>query len=139
MATLQDLLRRTTDYYDKIHPAGQFALSFIPGVNAITGMGQMDKYATQGDVGGMGITALGAMFPPVKAAGAVGRGLLRHLSPTGVVANVADSAIELPKDKQAEWDLMREEQLRKEAEQRVKDEEFRRQQSTYGSVMGVRG
>ena len=53
------------------------------------------------------ITALGALFPPVKAAGAVGRGLLRHLSPTGIVANATDSLIELPKDKQSEWDEMR--------------------------------
>ena len=97
----------------------------------------MDKYANQGDVGGMGITALGALFPPVKAAGAVGRGLLRHLSPTGIVANATDSLIELPKDKQSEWDEMRHAQRVDQAAQ--EDAEYQSWLRTRARMDGVRG
>ena len=118
MATIRDLLRKTTDYYDTLHPAAQFGISYVPGLNILAGAGQMDKYATQGDVGGMGVTALGTLFPPFKTGKRVADALFRRFSPTGTVMNAADAVIELPEDDQAEWDAMRAEELRRQGQRK---------------------
>lgn len=114
MAALRDLLRRSADYYDTLPPAAQFATGYIPGVNLIAGLGQIDKYASQGDLGGVGITALSTIFPPLKMGKSAMRGLLHRLSPTGTVANAADTTIELSPEDQAQWNALRAEELRRQ-------------------------
>lgn len=88
-----------TDRYDDLPWYGQAALSANPITNVPMAGLQMRKYAGTGDLTGMGITAAGALFPPLKMGGLAGRGLLRSLSPTGIVAGTADTAYELPEDR----------------------------------------
>ena len=114
MATLRNILdnprealRRTADYYDELSPQAQFAINFVPGLNVLAGMGQMDKYASQGDTGAMGITAMGTLFPPLKAGKPVLSNILRHISPRGLMANTADTVIELTPDAEEEWKARR--------------------------------
>lgn len=134
---LHQLLRKSADDYDELPWYGQAALSANPITNVPIAAGQMDKYASMGDYKGMGITALGALLSPVKVAGIVGRGVLRSLSPAGVAANAADTAVELPEAKQVEWSATRAAELAEE--EKRKEEERQSRLRTQSSMNGVRG
>lgn len=99
LARFNRLLDQSAAQYDELPWYGQAALSANPITNVPVAMGQMRKYAGAGDLTGMGVTALGAVFSPVKATGILGRGMLRSLSPVGIATNAMDTYYELPEDR----------------------------------------